>query len=275
MTPTTESRRVEHVMGTAVSLLVHATPDDGEKIAVAMDGAVAWLHEVDDRFTTYRPGSEWLRYCGGEIAAADLHPDVAHVLERTAELEVTTGGAFRVDADPHRPPDPAAYVKGWALQEAADILVAGGAHAVCVNGGGDIAAWRLHGAWRVGIQDPFDRSQLRGVVEIDHGGVATSGAYERGGHVINPRTRRPARGLASVTVVGPDLGTADAYATAAFALGTEGVALLRALDGYGAYVIADDGTTEAIGIEDHDSDRDADEAAGQFERLSSGRAGEI
>jgi FAD:protein FMN transferase len=206
------------------------------------------LHQVDDRFTTYRPGSEWLRYCAGDIPAADLHPDIRHVLERAAELERTTGGAFQIAADPNRPPDPAAYVKGWAVQGAADILVTAGARAVCVNGGGDVAAWRIHGAWCVGIQDPFDRGRVRAVLEVGCGAVATSGAYQRGGHVFDPRTHRPARGLASVTVVGPDLGTADAYATAAFALGADGPAWLRTLDGYGASVVDDRGKAEATGV---------------------------
>jgi len=241
-------RRVEHVMGTTVSLLAHAPTDDSERIDRHMDEAIAWLHEVDDRFTTYREGSEWLRYTAGELAAADLHPDVRHVIERTAELERVTGGAFRLDADPGRPPDPAAFVKGWAVQQAADILVASGAEAVCVNGGGDVAAWRLRGSWRVGIQDPFDRAQVRAVVEVDCGAVATSGAYERGDHVFDPRSGCPARGLASVTVIGPDLGTADAYATAAFALGADARAWLRTLDGYGAYVIDEHGAAETIGL---------------------------
>lgn len=241
-------RRVEHVMGTAVSLLALAPPDGHMRIEDAVDEAIDWLHEVDDRFTTYRPGSEWLRYCAGELPAVDLHTDLKHVVERTAELESETGGAFRVDADPGRPPDPAAYVKGWAVQGAADILVSAGAPAVCVNGGGDVAAWRLRGSWRVGVQDPFDRTRVRAVMEVDCGAVATSGAYQRGDHVFDPRTGRPARGLASVTVVGPDLGTADAYATAAFALGADGPAWLRTLDGYGAYIVYEHGSAESIGL---------------------------
>ena len=243
-----QARRVEHVMGTAVSFLVHVPDGAGDDIARALDEAAGWLREVDDRFTTYRPGSEWLRYCDGSLAQADAHPDLGQVLQRTAELERATGGAFRVDADPTRPPDPAAYVKGWAVQRAADILVEAGASAVCVNGGGDVAAWRIRGAWRVGIQDPFDRTRVSAVVDVDCGAVATSGAYERGGHVIDPRTRRPARGLASVTVVGPDLGTADAYATAAFALGHDGIAMLGALEGYGSFVITETGACETVNL---------------------------
>ena len=54
--------------------------------------------------------------------------------------------------------------------------------------------------------------------------VATSGAYERGAHIVDPRTGEPPAGVLSVTVLGPDLGTADAYATAAFAMGADGPA---------------------------------------------------
>jgi len=241
-------RRVEHVMGTTVSLLAHAPLDGVGALEAATDDAIAWLHEIDDRFTTYRPGSEWLRYCSGELSVHELHPDTRHVLDRVSDLVGATNGAFDIAADPSRPPDPAAYVKGWAVQGAADMLVTAGASAVCVNGGGDVAAWRLHGAWRVGIQDPFDRSRVRAVLEVDCGAVATSGSYERGAHIFDPRTGESATGVASVTVVGPDLGMADAYATAAFALGTDGPDWLRTLDGYGAYVIDDLGAGEAIGL---------------------------
>jgi FAD:protein FMN transferase len=61
--------------------------------------------------------------------------------------------------------------------------------------------------------------------------VATSGAYERGAHVVDPRTGRAPRGVLSVTVAGPDLGTADAYATAAFAMGLDGPAWTATLGG--------------------------------------------
>jgi FAD:protein FMN transferase len=71
--------------------------------------------------------------------------------------------------------------------------------------------------------------------------VATSGTYERGAHVINPRRGTPATGLRSVTVTGPDLGKADAYATAALAMGEPGIAWLAKLSGYESAAITDDG----------------------------------
>ena len=65
--------------------------------------------------------------------------------------------------------------------------------------------------------------------------------YERGEHIVDPHTGRPPSGVRSVTVCGPDLGTADAYSTAAFAMGTEGPKWTLGLAGYHALtVLADD-----------------------------------
>ena len=60
--------------------------------------------------------------------------------------------------------------------------------------------------------------------------------------VVNPFTGRPATQLASVTVVGPDLTRADAYATAALAMGDAARDWFREVAGYEALAIAPDGT---------------------------------
>jgi FAD:protein FMN transferase len=71
--------------------------------------------------------------------------------------------------------------------------------------------------------------------------VATSGAYERGTHIVDPRTGEAPEGVLSVTVLGPDLGTADAYATAAFAMGLDGPPWTAGLGDYEALTILSDG----------------------------------
>lgn len=242
-----ELRHVEHAMGTVFSITVVGPTGDRVRLQAAVIRAVAWLHEVDDRFTTYRPGSEWLRVVAGDLALVDAHPDVRHVADVVERLRLVTAGAFAIDADPDRDPDPAAYVKGWAIQRAADLLRDAGASAVCVNGGGDVA---VHGTrpWRIGIQDPFERDAVMGVVELVDGGVATSGRYERGDHLFDPRTHDAATAFASVTVVGPDLGLADAYATALFAGGPAHTAWFDPLTEYRAYLIDPDHTTTTIGF---------------------------
>ena len=72
--------------------------------------------------------------------------------------------------------------------------------------------------------------------------VATSGAYERGPHIVDPRTgRRAARACCRSRSSAPISRTADAYATAAFAMGVEGPAWTAGLAGYDALSILADG----------------------------------
>jgi FAD:protein FMN transferase len=230
------SVHVEHVMGTVVSLDVRGA--DG---AVASARAMAWLHDVDRRFSTYRADSEISRIDRGELAVADASADVRRVLRRCAELHAATGGAF--DARARGSLDPSALVKGWAVQHAADLLARDGLTDFCLNAGGDVVA--RGGAlpepgWRVGIQHPRDRAALAAAITVSDMAVATSGAYERGSHLIYPRTGRAPSSVLSVTIVGPDLGTADAYSTAAFALGSDGPHWTLGLEGYEAMTILAD-----------------------------------
>jgi thiamine biosynthesis lipoprotein len=95
--------------------------------------------------------------------------------------------------------------------------------------------------WRIGIQHPLERHSLAAVVELRDMAIATSGAYERGDHVRDPHTGQPPTGLLSVSVVGPDIALADAFATTAFAMGQDGAAWTTGLpDGYEALSITSD-----------------------------------
>jgi thiamine biosynthesis lipoprotein len=188
----------------------------------ALDRAFAWLRWVDATFSTYRADSQISRLNRGELPRAGAHPHVREVLDRCDALRERTGGAF--DARAPRPGeiDPTGLVKGWALEEAVRRLQEEGARRLLADAGGDVCV--RGGPWRVGIRHPRRRRRLAAVLELRDGAVATSGAYERGPHIVDPRSGRPPRDVLSVTVVGPDLGTADAYATAAFALGPDGPA---------------------------------------------------
>jgi thiamine biosynthesis lipoprotein ApbE len=75
---------------------------------------------------------------------------------------------------------------------------------------------RSESIWRVGIEDPRDRSRIAEVVELHHGGVATSGTAARGAHLYNPATETFVDRSGSITVVGPSLMWADIWATALF-----------------------------------------------------------
>jgi thiamine biosynthesis lipoprotein ApbE len=77
--------------------------------------------------------------------------------------------------------------------------------------------------------------------------VATSGPYERGAHLIDPATGRPAGRAASATVTGPSLALADALATGVAVGGDEALTVVAALDGYAAYLIRPDGSEADTG----------------------------
>jgi thiamine biosynthesis lipoprotein len=199
---------------------------------------MAWLHDVDRRFSTYRDDSEISRIDRGRLSVSMAGEDVRWVLERCAQLRDETNGAF--DAGAGGRLDPSAFVKGWAVERGAEILSAEGLTDFALNAGGDVAV--RGGAlpepvWRVGIQHPHDRQAIAAAISVTDAAVATSGLYERGAHLLDPDTGAPPSGVLSVTVVGPDLGTADAYSTAAFALGSGGPAWTLGLDGYEAMTI--------------------------------------
>ncbi len=249
-------RRVEAIMGTMVSLdLRDETVPDGA-IDAAVDAAFAWLHDVDRRFSPFKPDSEVARLSRGELSEADASPDLRWVLELCDGVRRTSGGAF--DIRRHRRDgglDPSGLVKGWAVERAADMLDRAGARAYSISAGGDLFCRGQPEAgrpWRVGIQHPLRRDAIARVVAACDLAVATSGAYERGEHVIDPLTGQGPRGLLSMTVVGPSLTLADAYATAAFAMGARGPAWVASLPGYEAFAItADERTVWTPGMERH------------------------
>jgi FAD:protein FMN transferase len=231
------STHVEHVMGMAVSIdLRDPTPDERG----AVRAVVRWLHSVDATFSTYRPDSPISRMARGELTFADAPPLVRYVLSRCRQFKATTDGYFDVRAGGTL--DPSGFVKGWAVEQASLLLSQAGCENHLVNAGGDIRARGRPATgrrWRVGISHPLVRDALCAVVEVDErgGGVATSGIAERGAHVVDPHTGKAALDLASVTVVGRDVITADVYATAALAMGLAAPVWLASRKGYQAYIV--------------------------------------
>ena len=223
---------VRDIMGMPIGIEV-AGPD-----GVDVEPAFAWLREVDAIFSTYREDSEISRLDRGELTLAECRAEVDEVLTRCLALERATGGFF--SARPNGRLDPSGLVKGWAVAGAAERLAAAGAASFCINAGGDVIARgrpEPGRRWRVGIRHPVELDKVAAVVAVEDVAVATSGEYERGAHIVDPHTGRPPEGLLSVTVIGPDLATADAYATAAFAMGAGGPAWTAGLDGYEALCI--------------------------------------
>jgi len=233
----------ESVMGTVVTIDVYTTDGTcGSDVSLGLARARAVLHRADALFSTWKPHSPMSRLRRGEITCADVPSEVQEVLERCAFAREVSDGWF----DPWAVPggvDATGFVKGWAAQCALAELDSSEVVGAMVNAAGDIASFRsaqLPEPFRIGIVDPKAPAHLACVVEL-FGAIATSGTSERGAHLIDPRTKRPGARAASASVCGPDLGLADALATALAVSGEDGLGLVEQLEGYEALVIAFDG----------------------------------
>jgi thiamine biosynthesis lipoprotein len=221
-------------MGTVITIDVR----DLDLSLDVLDGVFGWFRKVDATFSTFLPDSEISRLSRGELRLEECSPDVREVLDRCAEVFEQTNGCFDINRDGRI--DPLGLVKGWSVERAATILEVAGARNFFISAGGDVVVRGRPApgaAWRLGIRHPEEAARVAAVLSISDVAVATSGTYERGEHIVDPRTGRPPTGLMSMTVVGPSLTYADAYATAAFVMGERGAAWVAGVDGYEALAI--------------------------------------
>jgi thiamine biosynthesis lipoprotein len=236
-------RRVERLMGTVVGVDVRQ-PLDASVIEPALEAFFAALRDIEARFSPFLADSEISRISDGRLAEIEASRDVRFVLAACDHLTAASHGAF--DARHHRSDgrlDPSGFVKGWAIDEAARHLDDAGLACYAINAGGDIVVKGVPApdrGWRIGIQHPSIRDRVAATLDVRSGAVATSGLYERSGHIRDPRTGATPDELQSLTVVGPELTWADAYATAAFTMGLAGPAWVERHPGYGAIAITTD-----------------------------------
>jgi thiamine biosynthesis lipoprotein len=231
----------EEVWGTVVTFDVRDTALDAEDVRGVIAQAGEYLHQVDRWFSTYRMDTPITALRSGIATLEQMPGVVRQVLHRCEEARDLTRGVF----DPWSVQggvDPSGYVKGWAADVVADLIVDRGYPNVSVNAAGDVTCRGLQSPaspWVVGVRHPEDPMAIvRTVVALDCA-VATSGEYERGKHILDPRTGRPEVLLQSATVVGPDGGLADALATALVIAGTDGVEWFAGMEQWSAYLITD------------------------------------
>lgn len=215
-----------------------------------------YFHTVDGRFSTYKESSEISQINKGILTESEYSSDMRDVLHLCDETKRLTGGYFNV-ARPDGALDPSGLVKGWAIQNAANILRQRGFTNYYVDAGGDVQVSGVNGkgeAWNIGILDPFSKEQkIVKVVATSQHGVATSGTYLRGQHIYNPHNpKAPLTDIVSLTVIGPNIYEADRFATAAFAMGRQGIQFIEQLDGFEGYMIDRDGmATLTSGFQKH------------------------
>lgn len=106
-----------------------------------------------------------------------------------------------------------------------NVLIHGG-HSSIFARGHEPGAKR---GWSIGLLDPDDHTNRLAVLRLHNRGLGTSAAAQQNfvhegrrlGHILDPRTGRPAEGMRMATVTAPTAAEADALATAFFILGPD------------------------------------------------------
>lgn len=237
-------RETRCIMGMPVSVEIVGSP--AEAARASRDAAFDYFRAVDERFSTYKEGSEIARINRGELLLSECSAEMREIFALAEDTKKQTRGYFdirRLDGTL----DPSGIVKGWAIQKVAELLRARGHENFYVDAGGDIQSCGVNSAgreWRLGIRDPHHAGVLAKVVCPRGAGLATSGTYIRGAHLYDPHTKRAAPGeLVSLSVIGPNVYEADRFATAAFAMGRAGLDFIDSLDGFEAYAIERNGSS--------------------------------
>ncbi len=185
----------------------------------------SYFRYVDAKYSPFKPDSD--------VSQLNMTPELKLILQLCDQTKSETNGYF--DVWHNGKLDPSGLVKGWAINNAAKILENFGHKNFYIEAGGDIQANGK--TWKVGIRNPFNKAQYVKVLKIKNKGVATSGNYERGQHIYNPKSGKIANGIASITVIGPNIYEADRFATAAFAMGEKGIHFIENLKHLAGYQI--------------------------------------
>jgi thiamine biosynthesis lipoprotein len=127
--------------------------------------------------------------------------------------------------------------KGYALDRMAELLAMNSVNDYLLHGGKSSVLARgdqpghFGEGWTIGLRHPLRPSERLAEFSLRDQALSTSGSgtqffIRRGrrfGHILDPRTGRPAEGLYSATVIAPTAAEADALSTAFYVMGPDAV----------------------------------------------------
>ena len=227
---------------------------DSELSRFNADSSTDWIEVSPELYRALSMAQETSRISGGAFDAtvgplvnlwgfgpepAQRHipgdAELSAALERVGyaqlELDGARPAARKMRADLYV--DLSSVAEGYAVDLAADALQKLGVQNFMIEVGGEIRArgHNEHGRpWRIGIESPAGRPRIQHAVQVGDLALSTSGDYRnyfeqngvRYSHIIDPADGRPIRHqLASVTVLHPSAGMADALSTALLVMGPE------------------------------------------------------
>ena len=136
--------------------------------------------------------------------------------------------------------------KGYAMDKLLALFKEHGVENAMINLGGTVCS--IGEARKIGIQNPFTpvnsggKQEIIAYAESSDEIFVTSGTYESGNHIINPKTGEPAEAeILAVTVIGKNGALLDAVATACVVKGLNGAVKLLEKNNLGGIFVLTDG----------------------------------
>jgi thiamine biosynthesis lipoprotein len=141
-----------------------------------------------------------------------------------------------------------AIAKGYAVDEAIEVIRDHGIRQALVNAGGDLYAMGTKAGgekWVIQLEDPDDTENIITTFIVEEKAVTTSGGYHRYydlekevHHIIDPRTGYSANSCKSVTIIADSCMEADALATSVFVMGPDdGMEMVESLEDVEALIM--------------------------------------
>lgn len=229
-------KQTRDLMGMTINVeIVNSSVTDSD-----LDMVFSYFENVEKRFSFFKEDSEITLINNKKIKKDQYSKDMKTIFDLAEKTKRETNGFFDI-ITPDGQYNPSGLVKGWAIYNASKLLLKKGLKDFYVEAGGDIQVQGLNRTekkWSIGIQNPFDPSQIVKIVYLKDAGIATSGTYRRGQHIYDPHDKgKLLTEILSISVIGPNVFEADRFATAAFAMGPGGIGFIENLDGFEAYMI--------------------------------------
>jgi thiamine biosynthesis lipoprotein len=200
-----------------------------------------YFRTIDNRFSTYKPDSEISKINDG-LDQSRWSKEMKIIFNLSNETKEITKGYFNIFHNGMF--DPSGLVKGWAVNNAVNLLKTHKVKSFYIEAGGDIEVSGTNEdnePWTVGIRNPFKTNEIIKSVILKDQGMATSGNYIRGQHIYNPHNdRQEINDIKSLSVIAANVYEADRFATAAFAMGKEGISFIESMPGLEGYMVDSD-----------------------------------
>lgn len=251
----------EELMGTRVSITVKEPGGFGKarKVLDHMRSIAKYLNRFD-------PGSDIARINLADGQPVKVSEETLECVKLALKAARLSGGAFdptlsdykKVQVDEKRKIirlnshklalNLDGIGKGYVVEKGREFLFKMGVKNAMIDLKSSIAV--LGGPWKVGIQHPRKKDQVLLVLRLaSEEAISTSGDYEQGPHIINPKTGKPASLCQSVTLVGKDAGLLDGLSTAVFVLGPKkGLKLIKKVGGIKAVIVTHEGEVIKYGF---------------------------